>query len=130
MTLTHLRKKAASYLKTLCVDIDSRRVGSAGNQAATDFFAGIVSAFGFGFETESPPFDCIDWGQEGVTLTAAGVSCTALASPYSLGCRVSAPLVVVPTVEALEAAALSNKIVLLCGELTTLPNCRLNPQNS
>lgn len=117
MTLNHFREKAESYLKTLCVDIDSRRVGSAGNRAATDFFAGIVSAFGF--ETEAPVFECIDWGQEGVTLTAAGVSCTALASPYSLGCRVSAPLVVVPTVAALEAAALSNKIVLLCGELTT-----------
>jgi aminopeptidase YwaD len=116
MILNRLREQGEAYLEKLCVAIDSRRVGSAGNRAATDFFARIVSSFGF--ETESPPFECMDWRQEGVTLTAEGASFTTFAGPYSLGCRVSAPLVVVPTVEALEVAALSNKIVLLCGEVT------------
>jgi aminopeptidase YwaD len=116
MTPNHLREQAESYLEKLCVAIDSRRVGSAGNRAATDFFASIISTFGF--ETEAPPFDCLDWRQEGVTLTADGTSFSALASPYSLGCQVSASLVVVPTLEALETEQISNKIVLLREEMT------------
>ncbi len=116
MTLDRLRERAESYLKKLCTDIDSRRVGSEGNRAATDFFARIVTSFGF--ETESPTFDCNDWSQEGVTLTAEGASFTSFAGPYTLGCRVRAPLVVVSTVEALETTEISDKIVLLRGEMT------------
>lgn len=68
MTLAHLKAQAETYLEKLCVTINNRRAGSPGNRAATDFFAGIVSSFGF--ETTMPVFDCIDWRQEGVTLTA------------------------------------------------------------
>jgi aminopeptidase YwaD len=97
------------------VDIPSRRVGSAGNQAATNLFSDIVSSFGF--ETKAPEFDCIDWSQDGVELAAGGASFEAFASPYSLGCQVSAPLLVISTMEELEAAEASDKIVLLCGDL-------------
>lgn len=116
MTLDRLREEAESYLGKLCVEIDSRRVGSAGNRAATDFFAGVVSSFGF--VTESPAFDCVDWNQEGIILTIEGAAFIAFASPYSLGCKVRAPLVVVSTVEALEVAEISDRIVLLRGEIT------------
>jgi aminopeptidase YwaD len=90
-------------------------VGSAGNRAATDFFAARVASFGF--QVEMPAFECIDWECEGVCLSANGATFDALASPYSLGCRVSAPLVVVSTVAELESAEISDKVILLRGEI-------------
>jgi len=110
-----LSEKAESYLRRLCREIPSRRVGSPGNRAATDFFAGIVETFGF--RTESPEFDCMDWEQEGADLSSAGVSFQAHASPYSLGCQATAPLAIASTVEELENAPISGKVVLLRGDL-------------
>ena len=54
----HFIEKAVVYLDKLCVEIDNRRTGSAGNRAATDFFADVVASFGFA--TEARPFDCLD----------------------------------------------------------------------
>ena len=116
MTNGTLSAKAARYLHTLCVEIPSRRVGSPGNRQATDLFASVMSSFGF--EVQSPPFDCMDWHQEGVGLMVGAVPFQAFASPYSLGCRVYAPLVVVSTLAELEAAELEGTVVLLRGELT------------
>ena len=76
----------------MCIEIDNRSTGSKGNQAATDFFARTVS--GFGFETESPQFDCIGWSQNGARLSVKGVPFEVFASPYSLGCQVKASMVV------------------------------------
>jgi len=115
MTLELSSDKAEAYLRKLCEEIPSRRVGSQGNRTATDFFADVVASFGF--ETESPAFDCIDWTEEGVQLTAEGASFEAFASPYSLGCHFSAPLAVASTVEELEAADVSDKIILLRGDV-------------
>lgn len=115
MTSASLAEKAQGYLQKLCVDIPSRRVGSQGNQAATDFFAGVMASFGFA--TESPEFDCMDWRRGGVQLTVGGARFEAFVSPYSLGCHVRAPLVVASTDEELEAAQASGKIILLRGEV-------------
>jgi aminopeptidase YwaD len=110
-----LSNKAERYLLKLCREIPSRRVGSQGNQAATEFFAGIVASFGF--ETECPEFDCMDWSQDGVRLAADGAALEAFASPYSLGCQIHAPLVVAATVEELAAIDASDKLLLLRGEI-------------
>ncbi len=115
MASEHLAGKADTYLHALCVEIPSRRTGSEGNRAATDFFARAVSAFGF--STETPLFDCIDWQHEGADLTVNGVPFEVFPSPYSLGCRVSAPLVALSTVEELESAELSGKVALLRGDI-------------
>jgi aminopeptidase YwaD len=97
MNPDHLTEKAEAYLHRLCEEIPNRRVGSQGNGAATDLFAASVTSFGF--ETECPPFECIDWIDGGVQLTAQGATFEAFAGPYSLGCHVTAPLSVVSTVE-------------------------------
>lgn len=110
-----LSNKAKTYLKKLCLEIPTRRVGSNGNQTATDFFASIVSSFGF--ETESPSFDCIDWKQEGADLAAEGTKFEALVSPYSPNCQIKAPFIVLSTVEELAAVEVSDKIILLHGEI-------------
>jgi aminopeptidase YwaD len=116
MLHSSLSQKADAYLQRLCLEIPSRRVGSTGNQAATDFFAGLVASFGF--ETSCPEFDCIDWESYGVVLRAGDTGFEAFASPYSLGCRVSAPLVVAATIEELHAAQAMDALLLLRGELT------------
>ncbi|MCZ7546869.1 MAG: hypothetical protein M5R40_26605 [Anaerolineae bacterium] len=113
MTANNLPEKAATYLQKLCRDIPSRRVGSAGNRAATDFFAGVVASFGF--EVETSAFDCVDWRQAGVDLRVGDRPFQAFPSPYSLGCDVRAPLVVVATVAELEAAEIADRVVLLRG---------------
>ena len=38
--------RAGQYLKKLCIDIPTRRVGAEGNRLATDFFAGIMEKYG------------------------------------------------------------------------------------
>jgi aminopeptidase YwaD len=115
MTSTLLSQKAAAYLRRLCVDIPSRRVGSQGNRAATDLFAAAVTSFGF--DTQSLPFDCIDWSHDGADLSVGGAAYKVYPSPYSLGCRVRAPIAVVSTLSELEAADLSGRIVLLRGDM-------------
>ena len=115
MASSQLTEKAEQYLERLCVEIPSRRVGSEGNRAATDFFAATVASFGF--RTACPEFACIDWEQEGAHLTANGEAFDAAPSPYSLGCDVSAPLAVVASADELEAAEIAGAIVLLRGEI-------------
>jgi len=114
MTSTHLIEKAESYLGNLCLDIPCRRVGSAGNRAATDLFAKIVASCGY--ETHSPEFNCMDWSQEGADLYVDGDAFEVIPSPYSLGCNVRAPLSIISSDEELEAATVSNQILLLRGE--------------
>jgi len=116
MTISHLTEQAEKYLAKLTVDISSRRVGSPGNRAATDFFAETVAAFGF--DTDSPQFECIDWEQSGATLTVGGGSFAVQASPYSLGGQFTGPLVAAATVAQLEAVDAAGKILLLTGDLT------------
>ena len=81
-----LSEKADAYLKRLCLEIESRSVGSAGNRAATDFFASAIGSFGF--EVATPAFDCIDWIADGAECSVDGERFEVLTSPYSLGCQV------------------------------------------
>jgi len=91
-------------------------VGSEGNRAATDFFEETISFFEF--ITESTSFDCMDWEEQGASLMVDGKKFEIHASPYSLGCDVKAPLVVLSSVEELAAVNASENIFILRGELT------------
>jgi aminopeptidase YwaD len=109
--------KAKRYLDKLSLEIPNRRVGGEGNRLATDFFAETISSFGF--ETEAPSFDCIDWEDGGAALGVGGENFSPSVSPYSLGCQVKAPLVVVSSIAELEAIRETPAVYLLCGDLTT-----------
>ncbi|MBL8164567.1 MAG: M28 family peptidase [Anaerolineae bacterium] len=113
--LESLIQSARAHLDMLCATIPTRAVGSAGNQRATAWFAETIHAFGF--MTEMPIFDCMDWSSEGATITAGGTVFSAQSSPYALGCDVHAPLVCVSMVSELEAAAITGKVLLLHGEI-------------
>jgi aminopeptidase YwaD len=115
VTIRDLSEKAEKYLRRLCLDHPHRRVGSRGNRAATDFFAQVVASFGF--EVGCPEFDCIDWIQDGASLSVEGELFEVLVSPYSLGGQELAPLAVVSTMEELESVETSNKILLIQGDL-------------
>lgn len=111
MTSINLPQKAEKYLQYLCLEVPNRRVGSEGNQASTGFFAERVRTFGF--QTECPSFDCIDWSQNGARLTIDETPFEAMASPYTSGCDASGPLVAVSTIEELEMAEVTDKLLLM-----------------
>jgi aminopeptidase YwaD len=119
-----LTSHAQSYLNRLCLEIHNRRVGSAGNRLATQFFEGTVASFGFA--TQCPPFDCIDWKDGGASLNIGTETFSALTSPYSLGCRVSLPLAAASTLAELENLEARQKILLVHSELAKEP---LMPKN-
>ena len=115
MANTPLSKTAEIYLHKLCTEIDNRCVGSTGNRQATDFFAEQVA--GFGFKTEKHEFDCIDWKYGEVQLLIDGKDFSATASPYTVGCDLTAPLAVASTLAELESQDVSGKVLLLLGEI-------------
>jgi aminopeptidase YwaD len=112
----HLRQKAHNILQKLCLEIPTRQVGSRGNRAAADYVAERLASAGF--EVEKPAFDCMDWRQEGAELSVADTSFEVQVSPYSLGSRARASLVIASTLQALERLDAAGKILLLRGELT------------
>ena len=116
MNAPRLTEKARQHLEKLCIQIPNRRVGSEGNRLATRFFAKTIQPFGF--EVECPEFECMDWQSEGGTIAAGEASYSVQASPYSPGTNVQAPLVVTGSAEELENLDITNKILLLAGELT------------
>jgi len=119
-----LMASSIEHLHALCVEIDSRRVGSAGNQSATRYAGETLRSFGFRVET--PTFACIDWSDAGAIVSAGGEGFAASPSPYSLACRVEARLVCATTPSGLQAADAGGRILLLQGELAHEP---LMPKN-
>jgi aminopeptidase YwaD len=106
---------AEKYLQRLC-QAEDRRMGSEENRLATDFFAEISSSFGW--RVEIGEFKCMDWSQAGVRLVVNGAEFSIRASPYSLGCQVKVPLVAASSVEELEKAEITGKLLLLHGAIT------------
>ncbi len=111
-----MKKTAEKYLQQLCYAAPHRCVGSPGNRLATDFVSGVFASFGF--EVSQPQFDCIDWHAGELTLSAAAESFEAHISPYSLGCRVAAPLRTADTLAELQALDCAGDLLLLSGDLT------------
>lgn len=107
-----LQEKVQRYLDKLCVEIQSRRVGSKGNQDATDFFADNIRSLGY--EIDATPFQCLDYICNGVSLIHEEAF-EVYASPYTLGCDVSAELITVSTPEELESIGCQGKILLMRG---------------
>jgi aminopeptidase YwaD len=115
MTADSLTQQAKDHLHYLCVEIPNRSLGSPGNRSATAYTAKLLA--GWGFETTCPPFDCLDWIQEGASCSAGSESFAIQAGPYSTGYRSGGILAAADTVEALEALEAHDKILLLHGEI-------------
>ena len=115
MSLDRLAARAAEHLQHLCVDTPTRTVGSQGNRDAVAYASALLQTLGWSVET--PSFQCMDWSESGVDLSAGTTTFEAFASPYSLGVLARAPLVVLSDVDSLETADLEGKIALLRGNL-------------
>ena len=112
---TNLRTTAETYMQHLCLEIPNRRVGSEGNRDAANYFAEIIS--GFGFETEYQEFDCMDWSEDGARITVGGEQFEAFVSPYSLGTDIQVPFIPIKNVEQIEQVEAEGKVLLLHGEI-------------
>ncbi len=115
-TFHSLVEKARHYLQFLCVDLPTRQLGSAGNQAATDFCARVLRSTGC--EVTTPGFKCLDWISRGAACRAGAKTFTVHSSPYTNGCRVSAPLRTAANLEDLQFLDCAGEILLLTDELT------------
>jgi aminopeptidase YwaD len=107
--------RAEAHLTTLCSVKPNRRVGSAGNRAATDFFARTIQPWGY--LTDTTPFPCLDFESSGASLSCRDEIFQAHVSPYSLGCDVTGRLSVVSTVEELAECVCSGNILLMRGPI-------------
>lgn len=105
-----------AYLKHLCEDLGSRRVGSSGNQQATDYFSEIAA--GFHSQIKLQPFTCMDWQTHGAELAVDGQEYEVHSSPYSLGCNVTALLASAGSLDELKDLNSPGCILLLHGALT------------
>ena len=115
MINSSLKTKAEKYLKYLCTDLPTRRVGSQGNREANEFLVEIFASCGF--QIERQPFECIDWTGSSASLSLNGEQFQVQVSPFTPGCLAQAPLVVVSSVEELESVEVRDKILLLWGEI-------------
>lgn len=111
--------KAQCYLEALCNVKPNRRTGSAGNRAATDFFAETIRRHGF--EIEAAPFECLDYVCHGVGLRKNGIVFEVHTSPYTLGCDVCSELVTVGSMQELESADCEGKVLLMRGDICSEP---------
>ena len=119
-----MKEKAEKHLDTLCVQIPGRCVGTRGNQKATAYFARSFESFGF--DVETPEFDCFDWVHTKTRLYIKDTPFEIFPSPYTMACRVKAPLCLVTTEEELQTVEGQGKILLLKGDLAREP---LMPKN-
>jgi aminopeptidase YwaD len=115
MTDNHLLIKCKDYLKTLCIDITERCVGSNGNRQATYFLEKELSLRDW--ETEMVEFDAIDWEEKGAKLKSEERYFEVLVSPYSLSFRGEGELISASTIEELSKINAKNKIFFLFGEI-------------
>jgi aminopeptidase YwaD len=113
--MRNLHPNSEAYLQMLCSQISERSVGSEGNRAATRYFKEMISSLGW--DTEINVFDAMDWVDGGASLECGSESFQVFVSPYSLGCQTEAQFISASTIEELERAKLSGKIILLHGEI-------------
>ncbi len=115
MDKARLTKEVQRHMEVLCSEITDRSVGSEGNRMASDYVKKNFQKSGW--KIEDTELRVIDWETEGATLTCDGQSFEVFSSHYSLGCEVEAELLVIETLEELEHADITDKIVLLHGAI-------------
>jgi len=104
------------YLRSLCISIGERPVGSRKNHLTQEFIGDLFQRRGYAVEYQE--FDCLDWKAGEVSLRVDGENLPAMISPYSLPSEVSAPLVSLGDLAALESSDLQGKIAFLHSALT------------
>ncbi|GAP68014.1 Zn-dependent amino-/carboxypeptidase, M28 family [Bacteroidales bacterium 6E] len=115
MNKKQLLSTAQKHLKTLCIDIPDRSVGSKGNRRATEYFKNELTRHSW--DMEETLLQVMDWKTDGATLQCGENRYEVFSSLYSMGCSVHGELVPVSTIHELETKDLAGKIVLLHGDI-------------
>ncbi|MBP7460926.1 MAG: M28 family peptidase [Candidatus Delongbacteria bacterium] len=115
MTIHSDVEKVRRYLDEFCVQLPTRTVGTQGNRVAGLMIADTMRSFGFNVET--PEFDCLDWRCDEVSLSVGDHRLEVTAGPFTLPCDVTAELCSVSSIAQLRQADTKGKIILAMGEL-------------
>jgi aminopeptidase YwaD len=110
-----MEEKAKEHLFKLCSFGAHRRLGSAGNKQAVEYFHEQVKDLGFQILTDE--FDCLDHEIRSVSLTTGDTRINVQASPYTMPVDVTAELVAARNMVELEAAEYTGKILLMKDDL-------------
>ncbi len=116
--------QAAAYVDALCLPFPDRHVGGPGNAHAVELFESEIA--GLGFELTRTEIPSVVWEPESAQLEAGGRSSRVLPGPYSTAIRADAPLVVVETLDELEACEARGAVLLVRGDLVKE---QLTPKN-
>lgn len=108
---TNLRK----HLIQLCEVIKARPTGSISNQEATTYLETILLQEGLSVTKQA--LSSIDWHNYSASLTINNLNCPIVTSNYSTPCNISAPYVCIDNLKALKASLLTNKILVMHGNL-------------
>lgn len=114
-----IKKRMEEHLRMLCEEIGARPTGSKANHMAVEYVCKEFRRFGLNVLKQE--FDCMDWEEDGGTLTVDGQNIHVACAPYSLACDLKGELICVHSLEELRMAEIEGKIVLLCDALATEP---------
>jgi len=109
-------ERVETYLHVLCDELGGRELGTAGNRAAVEYFAGRMESFGYTVDLD--PFECLGWIDRGSWLKVGSQVFHLHTGPYSMPCEIGAPLVVASTLEELRQSPAAGSVLLARGELT------------
>lgn len=114
-----IRKRIEQHLNMLCEEIGARPTGSEANQRALEYVCGEFERAGLTVLRQE--FDCMDWTDNGCTLTVGGQAVPAAPAAYSHPCSVEGEILCVHTLKELRTAPIAGKIILLCDALAAEP---------
>ncbi len=96
-----------------------RPIGSPSNQAAGDYIRSVFLSAGM--EVEEQPYPCTGWEHLSTRMTISGLARPAQANAFSPSCDAVGRITPVSTLAELEAADLTERIVLFYGDLAKQP---------
>ena len=110
-----LADRALEHVKYLSVQIGCRPIGSPANLAAADYIGEVFQSCGLSLERQEIP--CPNWVVEQTFLELNGELLEASANTFSPSCDISAMIEPVCTPAELEAAAITDRILVFYGDM-------------
>ena len=110
-----LADRALEHIKHLSVQIGCRPIGSPANLAAADYIGGVFESCGLSLERQEIP--CPNWAAEQTFLELNGELLEASANTFSPSCDVSAVIEPVCTPAELEAAVITDRVLVFYGDM-------------
>ncbi len=108
-----------AHLGALVDGYPDRHVGGAGNESATRYVEDVLRRLGW--RVVATPFEALDWEHGPARLAVEGREFVVHPGPYTPPLDAEAPLAAVDTLAALEQADITDRIVLLYGDIAARP---------